>query len=83
MTIPRNPPSQGGPPRRDRPDRDLDLLTSIEVAQLLRVPVSTVYYWRETKRGPRGAQVGKQVLYDRADVVAWWDARLRLDRSAS
>lgn len=74
---------EDAPQRPHRLDRELDLLTSLEVADLLRVPVSTVYYWRETKRGPRGAQVGKQVLYDRADVVAWWDARLRLDRSAS
>lgn len=61
----------------------LDLLTSAEVADLLRVPVTTVYYWRETKRGPKGAQVGKHVLYDRADVVEWWDRRLALDRTAS
>lgn len=65
------------------PGTNFDLLTSAEVAALLRVPVTTVYYWRETKRGPRGAQVGKQVLYDRADVVAWWNQRLNLDRSAS
>ncbi len=61
----------------------LELLTSAEVAELLRVPVTTVYYWRETKRGPKGAQVGKQVLYNRADVIAWWDQRLAVDRSAS
>jgi excisionase family DNA binding protein len=63
--------------------RVLELLTSTEVAELLRVPVTTVYYWRETKRGPKGAQVGKHVLYDRADVIAWWNRRLALDRSAS
>lgn len=61
----------------------LDLLTSAEVAALLRVPVSTVYYWRESKRGPSGAQVGKQVLYNRADVVRWWNQRLALDRTAN
>lgn len=43
----------------------LELLTSEEVAVLLRVPVGTVYHWRATKTGPRGAQVGKQVLYNR------------------
>jgi len=61
----------------------LDLLSSAEVADLLRVPVGTVYYWRETKRGPKGTQVGRHVLYNRADVVAWWVQRLARDRTAS
>lgn len=57
---------------------DLELLTSQEVADLLRVPVSTVYYWRETKRGPKGAQVGRHVKYNRKDVLAWWERRLSM-----
>jgi len=61
----------------------LDLLSPAEVADLLRVPVGTVYYWRKTKRGPKGTQVGRHVLYNRADVVAWWDQRLARDETAS
>jgi len=58
-------------------------LSPAEVADLLRVPVGTVYYWRKTKRGPKGTQVGRHVLYNRAGVVAWWDQRLARDETAS
>lgn len=62
--------------------KDLDLLTSQEVADLLRVPIGTVYHWRATKSGPKGAQVGKRVLYNRCDVLAWWNHRVAMDRSS-
>lgn len=50
----------------------LDLLTTAEVADLLRVPDSTVRHWRHVGTGPRWAKVGKRVTYNRVDVEAWW-----------
>ena len=49
----------------------LELLTSAETAEVLRVPVRTLYVWRGAGRGPRSYRVGKHVLYRRADVEAW------------
>lgn len=56
----------------------LDLLTSREVAALLRVAESTVRYWRQTAYGPKYAKVGRKVLYARADVEKWWEIRKTL-----
>ena len=53
----------------------LELLTSAETAELLRVPVRTLYVWRGAGRGPRAYRVGKHVLYRRADVEAWLEER--------
>jgi excisionase family DNA binding protein len=52
-----------------------DLLTSIEVAQMLRVPVPTLYSWRGKGTGPTAYRVGKQTLYRRQDVLAWLERR--------
>ncbi len=52
-----------------------DLLTTDEVADMLRVPVSTVRYWRHTGTGPKGFRLGTRVLYARADVAAWLEAK--------
>jgi excisionase family DNA binding protein len=52
-----------------------ELLTSKEVAELLRVPVRTVYVWRGSGSGPRAYRVGKHTLYRRSDVMAWLEGR--------
>lgn len=51
------------------------LLTSRETAQLLRVPVRTLYVWRGAGTGPRAYRVGKRVLYRRSDVESWLEQR--------
>ncbi len=51
----------------------LELLTTREAAKLLRVPESTMRYWRQTRYGPRHAKVGRRVLYSRDDVERWWE----------
>lgn len=53
---------------RDLPAR---YLTPIDVADLLGVPVETVYQWRRKRTGPRGFRVGKHLRYDPEDVRAW------------
>jgi predicted DNA-binding transcriptional regulator AlpA len=51
------------------------LLSAKELAELLQVPVTTLYYWRHYGGGPRGIRVGKYIRYDPADVAAWIRAR--------
>lgn len=59
------------------PSRETDngLMTSREVAAMLRVPVSSVYAWRVKGTGPSAFRVGKQTLYRRSDVEAWLEER--------
>lgn len=53
------------------------LLTTEEVADLLRVPVTTVYNWRTRGEGPPGLRVGRHIRFRREDVDAWIRDRLR------
>ena len=47
----------------------------------LSVPVKTVYRWRLTGAGPRGAKVGRYVRFRRADVDSWLERQLREERA--
>ncbi len=47
------------------------LLTTADLADMLRTSPATVRYWRHTGYGPLGTKVGRRVLYDRQDVEAW------------
>lgn len=60
-------------PSANGSDNADELLTSTEVADLLRVPVGSVYDWRSRQVGPRGVNVGRHVRYRRSDVDAWLD----------
>lgn len=55
--------------------RRLDLMTTSEVATELRVPASTVRYWRQTGYGPKGVRIGRRVLYERRELERWWNQR--------
>ncbi|MET9410529.1 helix-turn-helix domain-containing protein [Streptomyces sp. NPDC002935] len=46
-------------------------LTPLDVAELLGVPIETVYQWRRKRTGPRGFRVGRHLRYDPDDVRAW------------
>ena len=52
---------------------DSDLITTAEVAAFFRTSPETVRYWRHTGYGPVGWKVGRKVLYERADVQAFWE----------
>ncbi|MGP3635694.1 helix-turn-helix transcriptional regulator [Streptomyces sp. 24-1644] len=54
--------------RRSLPDR---YLTPLDLADLLGVPIETVYQWRRKDTGPRGFRVGRHLRYDPEDVRAW------------
>ncbi|NSC21364.1 helix-turn-helix domain-containing protein [Streptomyces albus subsp. chlorinus] len=61
------------------PDR---YLTPQDVADLLSVPLETVYRWRKHRTGPPGFRVGKHVRYDPAAVQAWVTEQTALDEAA-
>jgi excisionase family DNA binding protein len=48
-----------------------EMLTITEAAELLRVPVATLRYWRYTGDGPFSFRLGRHVRYWRADLVLW------------
>ncbi|MDT0422933.1 helix-turn-helix domain-containing protein [Streptomyces sp. DSM 41859] len=50
------------------PDR---YLTPLDLADLLGVPLETVYQWRRKRTGPRGFRVGRHLRFDPEDVRAW------------
>lgn len=58
------------------------LLTYDEVADLLRVPVSTLRLWRHRGTGPEGFRAGRRVLFREDAVLAWIEARETADRRA-
>ena len=47
------------------------LLTIEQVAELLQVPVETLYYWRSKGHGPQAIKVGKYLRWQAEDVEAW------------
>lgn len=49
------------------------LLTLPEVAQIVGVPLGTIYQWRSRGGGPRGIKVGRHVRVRRSDLDAWLD----------
>lgn len=48
------------------------LWTIEETAAFLRTPVGTLYQWRHRRKGPPAAKIGRHLLYDPADVRAWF-----------
>ncbi|MFF1916725.1 helix-turn-helix transcriptional regulator [Streptomyces sp. NPDC058239] len=49
-------------------------LTTAEVADRYRTAESTVRYWRQIGKGPRGIKVGKRVLYPEAELLRYEQA---------
>ena len=49
------------------------LMTTAEVAAYLRVPVTTIHYWRHLETAPRAMKVGKHLRWRRTDIDAWLD----------
>ncbi len=46
-------------------------LTTDEVAELLRMPVESVRWWRHVGKGPKSFRLGRRVLYAAEDVEAF------------
>lgn len=51
------------------------LMTIEEVADFLRLPVRTLYYWRQSGDGPQPYKAGRHLRYKRSEVEAWLDAQ--------
>lgn len=51
------------------------LLTTSDVATLLKVSNQTVYRWCNVNQGPPFIQIEGSIRYRRADVQAWLDER--------
>ena len=47
------------------------LMTIDDVADLLRMPVASLRYWRVLGTGPRAFIIGRRLRYLPADVLAW------------
>lgn len=52
-----------------------NLLITDEVADLVRSKPETVRYWRHVGTGPKYFRIGRRVLYDEGDVLAWIEAQ--------
>jgi len=52
-----------------------ELLTLQEVADVMRVPVATLRYWRHLGTGPRSFRIGRSVRYWRTEVFSWLDSQ--------
>jgi predicted site-specific integrase-resolvase len=52
-----------------------DLMTEIEVAELLRLTRQTLSRWRQEDRGPPFIQVEGSIRYQRETVQRWLDER--------
>lgn len=51
------------------------LLTVSEVAEMTRLPATTLRYFRhEGTKGPKSAKLGRRVVYRESDVLAWIEA---------
>ncbi len=61
----------------NRTNANDELLTIDDVAEMLRVPVGTLRYWRHLGAGPQSFKVGRWVRYRRRDVRAWINAKRR------
>ena len=55
----------------ETPHANDELLTMKEVANVVRVPVATLRYWRHLGSGPRSFRIGRGVRYWRAEVLHW------------
>ncbi|MDH2416180.1 helix-turn-helix domain-containing protein [Nocardioides sp. CER19] len=60
------------PPFHERDDDEL--LTFNEVAEILRVPINTLRWWRQLDQGPRFFKIGRQLRTTVAEVRTYLDA---------
>lgn len=48
-----------------------DLMTAREAAQVLRVHLRTLKYWKAREYGPDHFYIGKRLFYRRSEVIEW------------
>jgi excisionase family DNA binding protein len=47
------------------------LLSPSDLAELVGVPIGTIYKWNSTGTGPQVLHIGKHVRYSQAEVHRW------------
>ena len=47
------------------------LLTPLELAAFLRIPLKTLYQWHYLRSGPEALRVGRHLRYRRSAVARW------------
>ena len=58
------------------------LLSPVELATLLSVPLPTIYRWRSHQQGPPSFRIGRHVRYSLEDIQGWLETkRIDPDRS--
>ena len=66
-------PHRTTPPQT--PHANDELLTLQEVADIVRVPVATLRYWRHLGSGPESFRIGRTVRYWRSNVLQWLEVQ--------
>ncbi|WP_041791787.1 helix-turn-helix domain-containing protein [Microlunatus phosphovorus] len=51
------------------------LMTLAELAEMLGIPVNTLYGWRCRGEGPPGYRIGRHIRYRRAAVETWLETQ--------
>jgi excisionase family DNA binding protein len=59
------------------------LLIPEEVAEILGVPITTLYQWRHKRVGPKSLRVGRHLRYREADLETWLREQEQQDQSAA
>lgn len=59
-----------------------EYLTVTEAAKLLRTPVATLYQWSYRMEGPSALKVGRRLLYNRDDLLAWVESKAKNSASS-
>ena len=55
---------------------DQQLVSLAEAAEQFGVSVKTLRFWRyQGTGGPKSFKLGRRVMYDRSDVLAWYQAQ--------
>jgi len=55
-------------------DDNAEIMTALQVAELLQVSPRTLEDWRQTRTGPPYRRMGRHVRYLRGEVLSWFAA---------
>ena len=55
--------------------KETEFISPEDLAELLGIPIRTVYAWRSRGVGPRSYRIGKHVRFKLKDVDEWLEER--------
>lgn len=55
------------------------LLTLPEIAEMTRVPIDTLRWYRHRNTGPKMFRLGRRIVARESDVLAWIDEQFKND----